>query len=260
MVSKSLSTSRKFAALGDEFAQVLYLLLVSHCDDFGRQSGDAFTVKHQVFPTSPRSEAEFSTALENLARNGLILRDTTEGSEVLQVVGFEQHQTGLHKRSASRFPEVPGISGNFREIPSELNRREQNLTEQNGTDTKTTPKERAGGLIISPLAFARLQETHAYVGAKLRVPNALHSELMAKSGANADQELRAWYSTLDADLEQSGKATGDVFQWLRPRHQAFAVHRGWIEPAPKPPAPKPAFRSVTQMLADANALKNAGTK
>ncbi|MDQ2987460.1 MAG: hypothetical protein M3R13_12225, partial [Armatimonadota bacterium] len=66
------------------------------------------------------------------------------------------------------------------------------------TDTKTTPKERAAGLIISPLAFARLQETHAYVGAKLRVPNALHSELMAKSGANADQELRAWYSTLDA--------------------------------------------------------------
>jgi dTDP-D-glucose 4,6-dehydratase len=68
MISKSLGSSRKFHAvrikcgkLGD-FAQALFPLIVVSCDDFGRLEGDAFTVKHKVFPISPYSEEEFETA------------------------------------------------------------------------------------------------------------------------------------------------------------------------------------------------------
>lgn len=129
------------------------------------------------------------------------------------------------------------------------------------TDTEnrdqTTTKERAGGLVLNPLQFSRLQESHAYVGAKLRVPNALHSELMAKSGADADQQLRGWYARLDEELELSGKATGDVFVWLRPRHQAFAIEQGWIDAAPKAQAAKPVYRGIEAILADEAAAKAA---
>lgn len=118
----------------------------------------------------------------------------------------------------------------------------------------STTKHRGGGLIVGPGEYARLLESHAFVGAKLRVPKVLHAELIAKSGANADAELRAWYDQLDEELEQSGKATGDVFTWLRPRHQTFAVSKGWIDAAPKP-------SSVVKPFSVADALaRKAGAK
>lgn len=106
MITKSLSTSRKFAKVSSEFAQVLYVLIVAHSDDFGRQSGDAFTVKHQVFPTSPRTEDEFEAALNDLGDVGLVERYEVDGEVVLQVVGFDEHQSGLHRRTDSRFPKA----------------------------------------------------------------------------------------------------------------------------------------------------------
>lgn len=95
-----------------------------------------------------------------------------------------------------------------------------------------TSKHR-GGLIVGPAEFARLQELNSFVGAVLRVPHKLHRELAGKSGADAEGKLQAWYRVLDEQLEQSGKGTGDVFEWLRPRHQAHAIQCGWIDAAPK---------------------------
>lgn len=139
-ISRTLGSSRKFADLnrtaGDlrEFCQALYPLIVVNADDFGRMAGDAFTVKFAVFPSSPRSEMEFGEALHALHNAGLIrLYPEGDTGTTLQVQAFDPHQTGLHKRTKSRFseppenlPEFPGISGKFREIPSELNRTEQN--------------------------------------------------------------------------------------------------------------------------------------
>src|SRR5688572_4202180 len=78
MISKSLSTSERFAALHEsagklaEFCQSLYPLLLAHADDWGCQQGDPFTIKHAVFPTSPRRLPEFTTALKHLHNVGLI--------------------------------------------------------------------------------------------------------------------------------------------------------------------------------------------
>lgn len=144
MVSKSLSTSMKFARLhavagrrGGDFAQSLYPLLIVHADDWGREAGDAFTVKHQVHPTSPHTVAEFEMALEALAKVGLIDRYTSPaGAILLAIVNFDAHQSGLHKRTPSRFPapktpvsELPGnsrTSRNFPEILGQEKRREEN--------------------------------------------------------------------------------------------------------------------------------------
>ena len=124
MLSKSLSTSQKRGHLLDalggpepgrplgEFAQALYPLLVAHADDWGRQEGDAYTVKYRVDPTSPRSQADFEAALCGLQEVGLIERYEHLGRQIIQIVNFDPHQVGLHKRTESTFPEP--INGNPR--------------------------------------------------------------------------------------------------------------------------------------------------
>lgn len=141
MISKSLSTSKRFAQLFQvvpdlaEFAQSLYPLLVSHTDDFGRQAGDLFTIKHRVHPASPRSAEDFERALKAMHAVGLIVwySDGREG-ECIQVVQFEKHQVGLHKRTRSEFPKPPHDSGKFPEgppqVPGNSNPTELNRTEQ----------------------------------------------------------------------------------------------------------------------------------
>jgi hypothetical protein len=126
MLSKSLSTSRKFRALLDragkrrEFDQILFALLVAHADDFGRLEGDPFTIKALCYPSSPRPESDFADALKAMHDVGLIALYQVDGNHYVQVVQFDEHQVGLHKRTRSRFPDPPAVSGNFPEIPSEL--------------------------------------------------------------------------------------------------------------------------------------------
>lgn len=136
LISRTLGSSRKFAALHSvipklaEFGQSLYPLLIANSDDFGRLAGDAFTVKHAVFPTSPRRESDFHRVLVAMHIARLVHLYDVEGLQILQIMDFEGHQPGLHNRTKSKFPEVPV---NFTEIPSELNRTELNRTEQKGT-------------------------------------------------------------------------------------------------------------------------------
>ena len=154
MISKSLGYSRKFHAvnakcgkLGD-FAQALFPLIVVHADDFGRLDGDAFTIKHMVFPVSPHSEADFETALQAMHEVGLICLYEVGGNRYVQVVNFDREQPGLNKRTSSTYPDPPDISGNsgkFQEIPETSGKvveipsrteQTQNRTdsEQNGTE------------------------------------------------------------------------------------------------------------------------------
>ena len=137
LILRTLGSSRKYAdvrarasRLG-EFAQSLYPLLVACSDDYGREAGDAFTVKHAVFPTSPRTEAEFDTTLDAMHAVGLIVRyQADDGRQVIQIVDFGKGQPNLHKRSLSQFPE---FSGNLPENPSQLNGIELKRTEPNPT-------------------------------------------------------------------------------------------------------------------------------
>jgi hypothetical protein len=112
MISKTLGSSRRFAELGrfpeiGEFAQALYPLCVTHADDFGRLPGDAFTIKHRIFPTSSRSEAVFDQALDLMEQVGLISLHNTGGHRVMVIDQFDSHQQGLHKRTKTKF-DIPG--------------------------------------------------------------------------------------------------------------------------------------------------------
>jgi len=122
MLSKSISTSRKFTDLAreagklGEFAQTLYLLLIPHSDDFGRLEGDPFTIKHLVHPASSRSERDFGSALQAMANVKLIKWYAKDGQQCVEIMQFERHQSGLHKRTncfsrpRRTFRELPGNS------------------------------------------------------------------------------------------------------------------------------------------------------
>lgn len=139
LISKSLGSSRRFHALlrtggrYGEFSQVLYPLIVANTDDFGRLAGDAFTVKNVVFPSSPRPEQDFERALSVMAEVGLIERYQVGDDIYIQVNKFDEHQPNLHKRTESKMPESPGISGNVR----------PNLIQSNSTESKTDVREQA---------------------------------------------------------------------------------------------------------------------
>jgi hypothetical protein len=115
MISKTLGSSRRFQAVAEKaptpemgaFCQVLFVLIVSHADDFGRLEGDAFTIKHRVFPVSPHSESEFASALKVLHASELILWYSVQGKHIVEVSNFSEHQSGLHKKTTSRFPDPP---------------------------------------------------------------------------------------------------------------------------------------------------------
>ncbi len=140
MISKSLSTSEKFAALIQqagplaEFCQALYPLVLTHSDDFGRLQGDPFTIKFMCFPASPRSVAEFATALAHLHSVGLIVRYEVKAKHFIQIENFDPHQLGLHKRTKSVFPDIPGNSGNVQESPAQEKGTEGKRTKGNGKE------------------------------------------------------------------------------------------------------------------------------
>src|SRR3990167_2975070 len=140
MISKALSTSEKYAKLYDlagdlaEFCQATYPLLVAHSDDFGRLQGDLYTVKSLIIPGSSRTFPEIQGMLTALHRVGLIQWYCAEdGKNYIQINKFEPHQTGLHKRTASRFP---GDSGRFPEIPGDSRTTEEKGTEGKGRELK----------------------------------------------------------------------------------------------------------------------------
>lgn len=153
MISNSLSTSEKFAALVTiapdlfEFCHALYPLMVSHTDDFGRLQGDAFTVKAKYYPASPRPLAEFEAGLKHMHGVGLVVWYMVAGKRYIQIVEFERHQQGLHKRTRSQFPRVPGTSGKDEEVPGQEKGREGNSIEGKGTKEPPNPLSAKGGRV-----------------------------------------------------------------------------------------------------------------
>jgi hypothetical protein len=159
MISKTLSTSQKRAALHQvvptlaEFCQAIYPLLVAHSDDFGRLAGDEFTVKHAIDPTSPRTLSEFETGLQALNDVGLITWYVVGGRKFIQIQNFDPHQIGLHKRTASNFPNPPsGSSGNFPEPMAEAYAGESLPIEGKGTEGNRTEGKKSGSAATPSVA------------------------------------------------------------------------------------------------------------
>lgn len=138
MIHKSISVSETVnLGLTDIFHMLLFSWMIPHFDDFGRMAGSPAKVKALVCPLLlNKSAKEVETAITEMDQIGLIYWYEVEGQKYIQAVNFEEHQPGLHKRTKSKFPEFPGNSRKFPEIPPEEKGREGNRTEQKGTDTE----------------------------------------------------------------------------------------------------------------------------
>ncbi|SPY16938.1 putative prophage replication protein O [Paenibacillus polymyxa] len=142
MISKVISISEKVNELPDIFDMLLFTWMIPHTDDFGRLAGSPAKVKALVVPMLDKLVSDVKESLHRLQSAGLIEWYEADGQKVVQVVNFEAHQQGLHKRTRSKFPDppldFPGSSGNFPNIPLEENRREENRTEQKGREENGT--------------------------------------------------------------------------------------------------------------------------
>jgi hypothetical protein len=183
MISKSLSTSERFASLHQqagkmaEFCQSLYPLLVAHADDWGCQQGDVFTIKHLVHPTSPRKLPEFETALMHLHNAGLIAWYEVEGKRVVCIRGFAAHQTlkGHDKDGRKRtFPAPPENISDF-EVSAQSRPKlpKPALRELNLTELKRTEPIRGDGADAPPSEWASDEDLatdvpKAHVGAFIK--------------------------------------------------------------------------------------------
>jgi hypothetical protein len=94
----------------------------------------------QESPITPELIAEGLQELQ--AANLIILYGTSEES-YLVFPKWEVHQTGLHRRTASQFPEPPGSSRKFPEVPGQERARARNGTEQNMNRTEQQHAETA---------------------------------------------------------------------------------------------------------------------
>lgn len=215
MISKSLSTSEKFAGLVSmtplaEFCHALYPLIVSHSDDFGRLQGDLFTVKHQCYPASSRTLEEFGAALQAMHEADLLIWYVAQGKRFVQIVQFEKHQQGLHKRTKSQFPRVPGNSGNDEELPGQLKRTEENLTKQKkrlGT-AEPSPDVRPAFEHYHQLFLKRYHGKPTYAGEK---DGARMKRLLKEIGLlDVKSRLAAFFLSADPWIQKSGH-TLDVF-------------------------------------------------
>jgi hypothetical protein len=146
MVSKVISISEKVNSLS-LFGRLLYTWMIPHADDFGRLPGSPAKVKFLVVPMADESKQDVEQALADMDKIGVIQWYEIEGEQFIQITNFDEHQTGLHKRTKSKFPEPPEkiteISGPVEELPGNsggfpLNRTELNRTEGNGTEGNGT--------------------------------------------------------------------------------------------------------------------------
>lgn len=138
MLHKNISYSSQVNSLTD-FQKLVFTWSIPHLDDFGRIDGDAEVLKAKVMPMSSYTAEDFENAVLVLEEVGLIARYTIVGKKVIVYPTFDVYQTGLAKRTKSKFPEPPlNILDKFQEIPRDSSLTQPNQTEYNQTEKNLT--------------------------------------------------------------------------------------------------------------------------
>ena len=175
MISKSISISEKVNTLPDIFDMLLFTWIIPHTDDFGRLTGSPAKVKALVVPMLDKTIKDVERAIQSLHDAGLLIWYEVGSDKYIQIVNFDNHQQGLHKRTKSKFPEppsnhndIPGLSRNFPEFPSEQNRTEENRTEEKGTEGGVSDSDKVMALVnkynLICKGIFQLEEICSYLG------------------------------------------------------------------------------------------------
>lgn len=227
MISKVISISEKVNMLPDIFDMLLFTWIIPHTDDFGRLAGSPAKVKALVVPMLDKSIRDVSESLKRLQDQGLILWYEVEGEKVIQVINFEKHQQGLHKRTRSKFPDPPSHSGTFQHFPgnsgnfpnfppegkgTEGNRTEEKGIEEEGKGTDCTPdfSESRDSILklcnqcnVQKVNISALEDIYSFIGV-------LEQPVIEKAVKKAQDKhinyaintLKGWVSEGKTTLEQ----------------------------------------------------------
>jgi len=212
MISKSISISEKVNSLPEYFDMLLFTWMIPHTDDFGRLMGESTKVKALVIPLLPKSVREVSESLQKLHDAGLIIWYTVDSGKFIQIVNFEGHQTGLHKRTKSRFPEVPGSSRKVPEIPGQEKGREENGIEEKRTEGSPPDiKSRIHSLLekckIEGYSIFHIESIASYVG--MIDFEVIEYAINKSNGKHANYVIK----TIEG-LVKDGKTTKDAVKYI----------------------------------------------
>lgn len=152
MISKVISISEKVNSLS-LFGRLLYTWMIPHADDFGRLPGSPAKIRALVVPMGDETIKDVEATLHDMATRELINWYEVEGEKYIEISSFDDHQSGLHKRTKSKFPEPSeakppekpekpeendgtpgGDTGNIQNIPGNSGRFPLNRTELKGTE------------------------------------------------------------------------------------------------------------------------------
>jgi len=258
-ISKSISLSEQVDLVSDQ-AALLFSWMFPHADDFGRLPGSARKLGALVVPLRLNRPgwtvediegylAEMEGARDE-AGVPLLYRYLADGIPVIQLVKFDSHQEGLHKRTRSKFPdptepfpEYPGISGNIREIPAsraraetkgrEGNRNEGKGREQNGPPIPPAPApnlysrfEKDFGRPLSPTECEQItkwQEAHD--------PDVV-MEALRRAVLNGKFNMR-YIDSILLNWEKAGRRT---LREVLEHEEAYARAKGKAAPVEEDPA------------------------
>lgn len=145
MINKSISISEQVNNM-TIFAGLLFTWMIPHADDFGRMPGSPSKVKALVIPMRVESPSVVESALQEMVENQLIIWYEVDGVQYIQFKTWDKHQTGLHKRTQSSFPEPNSDSETFPEVPRNSRSTELNVTELNRTELKAAADQLPGSL------------------------------------------------------------------------------------------------------------------
>lgn len=107
IIKESICTSDSIDQLG-WFEEVLFYRLIVNCDDFGRFDGRPAVVKNRLFPLKENLTLKnVETAINKLARAGLIAPYTSGGKPFLFLPTWNAHQNVRAKKS--KYPEPENI-------------------------------------------------------------------------------------------------------------------------------------------------------
>jgi hypothetical protein len=138
MLHKNISYSKQVNNLSNDFVKLLFTWTIPHLDDFGRIDGDPCVLKAIVMPMSKRPDSDFEEAITELINKKLAWRYHIDEQMVIEFPTFEKYQTGLEKRTKSKYPDNPRNSKTFQEIQEDSLPTEPNGTEKNLTKAKST--------------------------------------------------------------------------------------------------------------------------
>jgi len=110
MLKKRISKSRKFAALANDRARLLYVMMLPHLDVAGRLEATPDILRAEVVPLLHWTERTIQRALNDLDRVGLIQLYAVNGEQYLQFTMFEKYQRLNPDREAKS--EIPVPDGN----------------------------------------------------------------------------------------------------------------------------------------------------